>query len=385
MRHTPFRFPSSRAASSHRLRPGRHRAPRRPCTSPLAFTSGCVNDAFRWLCDRRHRFPANADVWHLRFHWQTERVRILNSLTAGTYRLSALSLVRRADGTRVAIWSAADALVLKCLALALEKILPVSNLCEHVRGHGGGKASVLNTHRHLTVGRYPFVCRTDIRGYYGQIDKDTLYRQLCGHVRDKRVRRLLWQFLHYSVEDGGTFHTPAKGIPRGSALSPLLGAFHLTTLDRSFEGSRTVTYARYMDDFLVFAPTRWHLRKSVRRLNRALSAFGFEQHPDKTFIGRTEKGFDWMGVWFTKKGATTVAPRAVTNFLTKLRRLYEQVRSQHHRVRLARMAQYVRRWAIWVRQLLGWVPRSIQPYRGLQSIPIVYSPIKIEWTLGPLS
>lgn len=125
----------------------------------------------------------------------------------------------------MAIWSAADALVLKCLALALENVLPVSNLCEHVRGHGGGKASVLSAHRHLTAGRYPFVCRTDIRGYYGQIDKDTLYRQLCSHVRDKRVRGLLWQFLHYSVEEGGTFHTPEKGIPRSSALSPLPGLF----------------------------------------------------------------------------------------------------------------------------------------------------------------
>ncbi|ECO0981086.1 hypothetical protein AA476_24255 [Salmonella enterica subsp. enterica serovar Muenchen] len=25
--------------------------------------------------------------------------------------------------------------------------------------------------------------------------------------------------LHYSVEDGGEFHTPLRGIPRGSALS----------------------------------------------------------------------------------------------------------------------------------------------------------------------
>ncbi|EAS2125144.1 hypothetical protein BTA74_25345 [Salmonella enterica] len=74
--------------------------------------------------------------------------------------------------------------------------------------------------------------------------------------------------LHYSVEDGGEFHTPLRGIPRGSALSPLLAAFHLTETDNVLSRNRHVTYARYMDDFLILSPTRWHLRRAVRMLNR---------------------------------------------------------------------------------------------------------------------
>ncbi|ECW3128612.1 hypothetical protein F3Y86_25390, partial [Salmonella enterica] len=109
------------------------------------------------------------------------------------------------------------------------------------------------------------------------------------------------------------------------ALSPLLAAFHLTETDNVFSRNRHVTYARYMDDFLILSPTRWHLRRAVRMLNRHFAQAGFEQHPDKTFIGRVEKGFDWMGFWFTEKGCDGVAPRALQHFKDRLRRLYEQL------------------------------------------------------------
>ncbi len=48
-------------------------------------------------------------------------------------------------------------------------------------------------------------------------------------------------------------------------------------------------YVRFMDDILVLAPTRWRLRKAV---NEILDSLGLLKHPDKTFIGRIERGFD---------------------------------------------------------------------------------------------
>ncbi|EAP2593865.1 RNA-directed DNA polymerase, partial [Salmonella enterica] len=183
--------------------------------------------------------------------------------------------------------------------------------------------------------------------YYARISKSLLYEQLCRYVSSPVLRDLLCQFLHYSVEDGGEFHTPLRGIPRGSALSPLLAAFHLTETDNVFSRNHHVTYARYMDDFLILSPTRWHLRRAVRMLNRHFAQAGFEQHPDKTFIGRVEKGFDWMGFWFTEKGCDGVASRALQNFKDRLRRLYERVRQWPEDLRHCRMAGYVRAWYRW--------------------------------------
>ena len=41
------------------------------------------------------------------------------------------------------------------------------------------------------------------------------------------------------------------------------------------------------------AKTRWHLRLAVKQLNSFFTEFGFVQYPDKNFIGKIEKGFDW--------------------------------------------------------------------------------------------
>ncbi|EBO9885165.1 hypothetical protein EF60_23605 [Salmonella enterica] len=84
--------------------------------------------------------------------------------------------------------------MIKCLTLYLENVLPVSRWCEHLRGHGGGRASVRQTHARLLSGRYPFVFRTDIRGYYARISKTLLYEQLCRYVSSPVLRDLLHQF-----------------------------------------------------------------------------------------------------------------------------------------------------------------------------------------------
>ncbi len=46
---------------------------------------------------------------------------------------------------------------------------------------------------------------------------------------------------------------------------------------------------------LVLAPTRWKLRKAVKAVNEVLGWLGLLKHSDKTFVGRTERGFDFLG------------------------------------------------------------------------------------------
>ncbi|MGQ8704361.1 reverse transcriptase domain-containing protein, partial [Serratia marcescens] len=220
------------------------------------FTLKHMECAYQWLIKARKHFPDNADIWHLRFHWQRERDAILSAINRGQYHFSPLQIIKKASGESIALWSSRDALVLKMLTGALETQLPVHPLCEHTKGHGGGRQSPLGVHRHLKVHGTPYVFRTDIKGYYAAINKSRLYDQLTHHVTHPVLLNLLWQFLHYSVEDGGRFHTPRKGISRGAPLSPLLAAFHLYEVDGHFARQSRVRYARYMDDFIILAPTR---------------------------------------------------------------------------------------------------------------------------------
>ncbi|MGP2821003.1 reverse transcriptase domain-containing protein [Serratia marcescens] len=336
------------------LIPARHAPPRRVKPTPPPgnrnnghappFITAQIDAAYQWLIKQRQHYPDNTDIWHLRFHWQREREVILSSLNRGEYRFSPLNLIQKTNGESLALWTSRDALVLKMLTRSLTPLLPVHPLCEHIKGHGGGRQSTLRVHHHLCDNATPFVFRTDIKGYYAAIDKRRLYDQLARYVAHPILLDLLWQFLHYSVEDAGNFHTPKCGISRGAALSPLLAAFHLYDLDSTFAAQSRVRYVRYMDDFLILAPTRWSLRRAVAKLKQHLYAWGFTLHPDKTQLGRTEQGFDWMGLWFKKGGVHAFAPRAVEKHRLQCRRLYERIRSLNSDVQAARMAMYRRRW-----------------------------------------
>jgi len=99
-------------------------------------------------------------------------------------------------------------------------------------------------------------------------------------------------------------------------------------------------YVRFMDDILVLAASRWKRRRAVRVLNQVRSSLKLEKHPEKTFIGRIKRGFDFLGYHFSQAGLT-VARATLENFAVRALQLYEQEPS--------RLGEYVKRWSGWVR------------------------------------
>ena len=99
-------------------------------------------------------------------------------------------------------------------------------------------------------------------------------------------------------------------------------------------------YFRYMDDILILAPTRWKLKKAIRVLNQTFNELRLEQHPDKTLIGRAERGFDFLGYHFEPEGLS-VANIAIERFKERIARLYE------HGANINRIGQYVLKRVQW--------------------------------------
>ncbi|MBJ9214352.1 hypothetical protein I5481_20980 [Citrobacter freundii] len=158
---------------------------------------------------------------------------------------------------------------------------------------------------------------------------------------------------------GSEFFTSCGGICRGSALSPLLGASFLWYVDSAFSRLEATYYVRYMDDFLFLSSRRWPLRRAVRRLHDYFEDTGFECPPDKTQGGRTERGFDWLGVWFDATGPTGIALRARENHRARRLRLEEQARKRElsEEAIRQRVQQYEARWSLWAeRQLRAALP-----------------------------
>ncbi|MDJ0816201.1 MAG: reverse transcriptase domain-containing protein [Desulfobacterales bacterium] len=141
-------------------------------------------------------------------------------------------------------------------------------------------------------------------------------------------------------------------------MSPLLGAFYLLELDQKIEKLETKNF-RYMDDILILAPTRWKLKKAIRMLNQTFSELKLEKHPNKTLIGRIERGFDFLGYHFDP-GGLGVAKKTEENFLSLTIRLYEQEPGEV--VSSPRLGLYVKRWRGWVRAGLNQSQESIRQH-----------------------
>ncbi|ELO3113797.1 transposase, partial [Escherichia coli] len=168
-----------------------------------------------WIYRQRRRASHNADIWHLRFHREKYPERIWQQVDNGEYRLLPPQLIRTGKQDDIVLWSAADAMVMKWVALEIKDLLPLQSRCVHTAGHRGGRDSLAEITQTLAQGAR-FVWRTDIRGYYRHIRKEQLWHHVCRFVRSPVLQNVIKQYIWYTVEHGGEFFTPQGGICRGS-------------------------------------------------------------------------------------------------------------------------------------------------------------------------
>ena len=303
-----------------------------------------IERAYEWVCERRKHYHHNSDVWQLRRWWDEKKRLIVAQLRSGTYRFREQRRVS-GRGDVKEIWSALDALVLKAMAIVLSAHLKphLSLRCFHLAGSGGMKAAVREVA--ANVADNPFVFRTDVKGYYASINHHILMGIVGRYVQDEAVLALLWGYLRRYVNDRSKFIDITQGISLGCPLSPLMGALFLKPLD-DWMAELGCFYVRFMDDWVVLAPTRWRLRKAIKAVNEVVADLWVEQHPDKTFIGRVARGFDFLGYWFSTEGLG-IASKTVERFAERVSQLYEQGAGEN------RIEEYVRCWWRWVRSGVG--------------------------------
>jgi len=388
------------------------------CLSPM-ITADILDLAYQWLCQQRRDAHHNHDIWHLRWNWNGVRTKLLGQLAAGTYRLSPTRMVT-IDGDCFEVWSSRDSLVLKAVSIVLSRQWNglLSHRCFHLVGRGGAKAAlreVMNQMHHtddhaqandreingsqtITTSRparaasnvnfitkFPppsFVFKSDVKSYYASMNHDILIGQLTQLIDDPLLLDLVCQYVRRTVVTDGIYTDVQQGIPLGCSLSPLMAAVYLKPLDEAMEKTG-LFYARFMDDWVVLAPTRWKLRKVVRITNRVLHRLRVDKHPDKTFVGRVVRGLEFLGYHLkpslqTEKAdaqataedatalPTNISPQVDTTqpvgmtvqlrmakktrqrFVSRVTRLYEQG-SIHQKM----IEGYVRRWKQWATGGLG--------------------------------
>ena len=150
------------------------------------------------------------------------------------------------------------------------------------------------------------VLDADIRDYFGSLDQTKLLKLISLRISDRRVLKLLRQWLTAGVMEDGQRRDTLSGTPQGGVISPVLSNIYLHVFDRVWEDKCAPlgTLVRYADDFVVICDTKAQVEEARQRVGTVLSRLGLELHPEKTRIidlSRGRAGFDFLGCHLRKR------------------------------------------------------------------------------------
>jgi len=72
-----------------------------------------------------------------------------------------------------------------------------------------------------------------------------------------------------------------------------------------------------MNAWVILSPTPWKLRKEVRIANQILDRLKLWQHPEKTFVERITREFDFLGCHIAHNGIR-VAEKMLEKFVSRV-------------------------------------------------------------------
>lgn len=330
-----------------------------------------------WLAVKANQGAAGVDGMdieqthaHLKVHWE----KIEEKLRQGEYRPAAVRSVdipKPHGGTRtLGIPNVQDRLIQQSIHQHLAPLWEAefSNHSYGFRANRNAHDAVRAAQGFIEAGK-TWVVDIDLKNFFDEVNHDILMRRIGEKVRDKKLLRLIGDYLRAPMQTPDGHKTKrSKGTPQGGPLSPLLANIYLDPLDKELE-KREVSFVRYADDIAIFAASE---RSAARILESVINwiekNLKVPVNREKSKSGPTDES-GLLGFRLYADGRVGVSPKAIARVKDRVRELWrvqqsrtsDQLRDQWKRYITGWWNYFriiTRRWE--VEDLSGWIRRHMR-------------------------
>lgn len=148
-----------------------------------------------------------------------------------------------------------------------------------------------------------FVIRCDIAKFFTRIPKSVVIDIVAKAVNDPEFVELFTRAITVELENmaqlreyANAFPIEDIGVAQGNSLSPLLGNLFLYEFDLELNKRPDVRCIRYIDDFIILAPSREIAENTFAKAVDMLKKLGMSVSGDKTQKALVEDRFEFLGI-----------------------------------------------------------------------------------------
>jgi RNA-directed DNA polymerase len=123
--------------------------------------------------------------------------------------------------------------------------------------------------KHVEAGNR-WVVDMDLEKFFDRVNHDVLMSRVARRVKDKRLLKLIRNFLEAGIMYEGIVQDHEEGTPQGGPLSPLLSNILLDDLDKELE-RRGHAFCRFADDSNIYVRSRAAGERVMESITRFLA------------------------------------------------------------------------------------------------------------------
>jgi hypothetical protein len=199
--------------------------------------------------------------------------------------------------------------------------------------------------------QYNWVVDIDLAKYFDTVNHDKLMAMVARKIKDKRVLKLIREYLKAVVMINGVVIDTEDGCPQGGPLSLLLSNIMLDELDKELE-RRGHKFCRYADDCNIYVKSRKAAERTMRSVTEFLEGLlKLKVNREKSAVDRPwKRKFLGFSFYYGKEGIRIrVHQKSIKRVKEKIRNITSRSNGMSMDYRLLKLRELIFGWVNYFR------------------------------------